>query len=79
MKLDLPELFAPARIVSGRMARDCSAQMDLNPRTVIPDMQFCGFAIIVFPSRPGIIILMLRIFEVEVCNIALPADLRRRS
>ncbi len=33
--LDFPELFAPARIVSGRISRRCSSTIDLKPDTVI--------------------------------------------
>src|SRR5438477_4278657 len=38
MILDLPELFAPARIVRGRIAMLCSSLMDLNPATWISAM-----------------------------------------
>ena len=34
--LVLPELFAPARRVSGLISMDCSRLMDLKPETVIP-------------------------------------------
>ena len=33
IKLDLPELFAPARMVSGRISTVCSTKSDLNPAT----------------------------------------------
>ena len=36
--LDLPELLAPAKIVSGRISMLCSSLMDLNPPTVISEM-----------------------------------------
>jgi len=35
MMLDLPELFAPARIVSGAISMLCSSLIDLKPATVI--------------------------------------------
>src|SRR5918998_1561638 len=35
MMLDLPELLAPARIVSGLTSMDCSSAMDLKPATEI--------------------------------------------
>src|SRR5438105_4566909 len=35
MMLDLPELFAPASIVSGLTSIDCSSTMDLKPATEI--------------------------------------------
>ena len=35
MMLDLPELFAPARIVRGRTAMLCSSLIDLKPATLI--------------------------------------------
>src|SRR5216683_4602201 len=36
--LDFPELFAPARIVSGLISMVCSLAMDLNPATRISEM-----------------------------------------
>ena len=33
MMLDLPELLAPASIVSGLTSMDCSSAMDLKPET----------------------------------------------
>src|SRR6266545_2728134 len=36
--LDLPELFAPARIVRGRISMLCSSLIDLNPPTWISAM-----------------------------------------
>src|SRR5213595_2851875 len=35
MTLDLPELFAPASMVSGLTSIDCSSTMDLKPATEI--------------------------------------------
>src|SRR5260370_25765226 len=35
MMLDLPELFAPARIVSGAISISCLLAIDLNPSTAI--------------------------------------------
>ena len=57
MMLDLPELFAPASIVSGLTSIDCSSAMDLKPETeifVIPSglagesffFELTGFAIL---------------------------------
>jgi hypothetical protein len=34
--LDFPELFAPARMVSGRISIDCRCAIDLYPQTLIP-------------------------------------------
>ena len=42
IKLDLPELFTPARIVSGRTSTSCSTESDLKPATtsfVMPGME----------------------------------------
>ena len=35
MMLDLPELFAPARMVKGLSSNVCLSQIDLNPLTAI--------------------------------------------
>lgn len=36
--LDLPELFAPARIVSVRLSSDCSSNIELYPFAVVAEM-----------------------------------------
>src|SRR3954454_19152725 len=38
MMLDLPELLAPARMVSGLTSIRCSSLIDLNPATEISEM-----------------------------------------
>lgn len=46
--LDLPELFAPARIVRGAMSMDCSRAMDLKPATVIREIEGGGSGVVGF-------------------------------
>src|SRR5947207_14579963 len=46
--LDLPELLAPARTVSGLISIDCGLTMDLYPLTLMPVMP-SGVALGVFP------------------------------
>src|SRR5579872_2317648 len=51
--LDLPELFAPARIVNGRISMLCSGFMDLKPPTVkrvIPSLLFAVVCLFGFCS-----------------------------
>src|SRR5258708_5712004 len=58
IRLDLPELFAPARMVSGRISMLCSWLIDLKPPTVMRVMpsilSFDGD--VLFGFRPAICI-----------------------
>ena len=52
MMLDLPELLAPARMVSGRISMLCSLSMDLKPETLMPVMpEVFGLFAFVFRAK----------------------------
>ncbi len=68
--LDLPELFAPARIVSGLMSICCLVDKALKPHTVKPEILFFSRAITMF------LILIARAFRFSMQN---PSLIRQAS